>query len=388
VVFLEESGWDVERALRRWRRCQRSETTGSDNEDSDSSAEDSSDDSDATASNTAANTAYPQRVDLRAAMQAEDLPYNVNIEHERRETVVAFSKRIRERHSVALTIAEAVLLLNREQWDLGMALTLFVTYAEARDRLRVQFDGTRDNTENENEQSFRLVTLIEITERADWLSMKVFLMKKKWNLVRVVVAWFKKGIRPFNDDDVRAGGFVKDRPHWAKRIDANGNLRPMPLAADCLPVDNTHWTDWADDTADFTNAGDSDPPVPIKHGDRVGRAYGGTRRDPGYIIHAGANSTVKPGPPDLSKLFLEYISKGVYRYNLFSHKKYWFSERVPDFGDSADDDSSDDDDSQDGRSGAVVRGLNMPQSIPFAEFDFGTQSRKFCIFFELFQNEN
>ena len=266
---------------------------------------------------------------LRQQMEDLDLPFDNNIEQERRDTALAFRLRIEDIHNYPLSISEAVLLLHLADWDIGVALASFEGYDEARNRLRIAFDGMRDYTDDANERSARIAALVEITERADWLSMKLFLEKKNWNFVSAIVSWYRRGIRPFTNDEVR--GLLRDRPHWALRVDHNGRVREKPTNEECRVAPEAEAGGWNEETPDFTNPLDPHPPPPTTHSQRTGRNYNSTNpRAAGFIIHPGANTTVKAGPPDISKFLLEYISKGQYRFNMFEHPKYFFPDRIED----------------------------------------------------------
>lgn len=297
------------------------------------------------------SAALSHRIDRRDAMENEALPFNTNIEQERRDGALAFRLRIENVHEVVLSISEAVLLLYLAEWDIGVALAQFQSHEEARNRLRVAFDSMRGRTDDLNEQSARLAAMLDICERADWLSFKLFLLKKRHNLVRAVIAWYKTGVPPFKNDDT---GDVqkKDRLHWRLRVDHNGRLREMPTSEECLAAPDAEAAGWAHDTDDFTNPGDTNPPTPHSHSQGHGRNYNTAKdRPPGFILHAGKESftrmplrserdkpdTIQPGPADPSKFLLEYISKGQYKFNLFKLEKYFFSDRIDDAQDDPDD---------------------------------------------------
>ena len=327
----------VTRAHARWTRDRARALAGADADDTSSHSSFSSlsssasfsgpsDEGNATGGDAIGRTS--SRLSLRQAMEGSDLAFNENVEQERRDTALAFRIHIAEIHDgLALSISEAVLLLSLAEWDVGDALASFASHEEARNRLRIAFDGMRHRTGNLNEESARLTVLIDITERADWLSIKLFLEKHKWRFVQAVVAWYKTGIRPFANEAVRA--ISKDRPHWALRVDHNGNVRPKPTEAQCRAEAEVEAEGWADETDDFKNVNDANPPAPIVRRELQGRNYNTERtRAPGFVIHGASNTTVKPGPSDPRKFLLEYVSKGQYRYNFFEHPRYFFSDRL------------------------------------------------------------
>ena len=334
IVALAHTRWSTDRAriLARDNADAASSFSRSSSPSSSSASSSSSSSSGSESDDDGTDSVASEDISLLPEMQNARLPFNNNIEQERRDTALAFRLRVEEHHDLLLGISEAVLLLQLADWDIGVALASFRNHEEARDRLRVAFDGMRDKTDDTNEQSARVSALVDITERPDWLSIKLFLEKKKWDLVRAVVSWYKKGIRPFRSDDIRI--IPKDRPHWACRVDHNGKVRDKPTAEECRVDQEADDNLWADEDADFTNEGDDNPPEPFVHSQLQGRSYkAGRVRPPGYIFHSGDNSTIKPGPPDHKKLLLEYMSKGQYRFNLFSHPKYFFPDRVDDFQD-------------------------------------------------------
>ena len=111
-------------------------------------------------SDTALNTTVGRQVDLQNAMTDCDLPFNENVEQERRDLALAFRIRIEEVHKVILSISEAILLLLLAEWDSGLALAQFQGREEARNRLRVAFDGMHDRTEDTNEHSARIAAML------------------------------------------------------------------------------------------------------------------------------------------------------------------------------------------------------------------------------------
>lgn len=373
----------------------------------------SSDDSSSGAASPPA--ALGQRIELIKAMEDDHLPINANNEQERRDAALAFRMRVESVHDVVLSIPEAIFLLYLADWDTGSALAQFQGHAEARNRLRIAFDSLRDRTDDPNEQSVRLAAMLEICERANWLSVKIFLEKKRYNLVRAVIAWYKSGIPPFTDNEARNA--PKTNPHWGLRVDHNGRLRQMPGADEWRAApSNAEQSGWASATSDFTNPGDTSPPTPHVHSSIHGKNYTSKKdRPPGFILRAGSESfirvpfraekerpnTVQPGPADPSKFLLEYISKGHYKFNLFKLEKYFFSDRVDDVHDNEDNDSyaadedspsssSSDSDSAPAKTGGKrkrgekttgrtaatprKRSKNLPAIKPCVEFDFSTPS--------------
>ncbi len=360
-------------------------------------------------------TAIGQKIAMRDAMEDAALPFNVNIEQERRDAALAFRIRIESVHGVVLSISEAVLLLYLAEWDIGVALAQFQSHEEARNRLRITFDSMRNRTEDLNEQSARLAAMLEICERSDWLSFKLILQKKRQNLVRAVIAWYKTGVPPFQNDNTNS--VQKSRPHWGLRVDHNGRLREMPTAQECRAAPDAESDGWADDTEDFTNPNDTNPPAPHSHSQGHGRNYNTAKdRPPGFMLNAGNESfirmpfrserdkpdTIQAGPADPSKFLLEYISKGQYKFNLFKLEKYFFSDRVDDTQDDSDnadndpqvnDDSSSSSSSSDSspsKPGKRKRKLSRKSAFksavtprkranpikPCVEFNFETLSRK------------
>ena len=91
----------------------------------------------------------------------------------------------------------------------------------------------------------RIAALLDITERADWLSMKIFLQKKKWNFVRAVIAWYKKGIPTFTPC-LRRHTWVADQAESARRLSTD-SLRSTARRDDEAAVSWTEATgpQWA-----------------------------------------------------------------------------------------------------------------------------------------------
>jgi hypothetical protein len=368
--YLEATDWEVARAHALWNRHRERILAGEDPDQDDDDNDDSSSLSslssastrphNATSNNrdsadTSLNNKISTEVELMTTMEGEHLPFNVNIEQERRDLALAFRVGIEEKHGVLLSISEAVLLLHLADWDISLALAQFQSHEQARNRLRVAFDSLRIPTGDVNEQSARIAAMLDICERADWFSIKLFLQKKQWDLVRSVIAWYREGIPAFTSADIR--GIAEGRPHWGLRVDHNGRVRDAPTAEECRAVPDADVDGWNDDGRNFTNPNDLNPPAPYVYGQCRGRRYdNANERRPGFALRAGPNSfirlaamgnqekaqTVQPGPANPSKFILEYVSKGQYRFNLFKHKKYFFSDRVEDVeDDSADLDGAD-----------------------------------------------
>lgn len=344
-LYLEESRWDVARAHSRWTRDRERILAGaeSDVDDDDDSLSSLSTSSESDNAEEDPDAHINERINLRQAL--EDLPLCDNIEQERRDAALAFRIRVEEVYDAVLSRSEAILLMNLARWDLGLALATFESHAEARDRLRVAYDGMRDDTDNVDEQSARIAALLDVTERPDWLSIKLFLKGLRWNLVHAVVRWYQEGIMPFKEEGLH--DIPQTRPHFAMRVDETGKLRQKPAKNACRAAPEVDQEAWNDESTDYTNPGDEDPPEPIEHGQAYGRTYSHAKTDnkrpPGFIIHAGANKTIAPGPWDPSKLLIEYIFGGQYKYNIFKNSKYRFPDRDQE-GSEDDDAASDDDD--------------------------------------------
>jgi hypothetical protein len=186
--YLEEARWDVEQAHAQWNadrgfilagRTAETSSASSFTSDSDNDADDEDED------NNAAGASSPTTPNnsLRQVMEDDNLPFNSNVEKERRDAALAFRLRIEEIHSLTLSISEAVLLLYLTEWDLGAASASFTSHVEARNQLRVAFDGMRERTNDVDEQTARIAALVDLTERADWLSMKLFLERRDGTLL-------------------------------------------------------------------------------------------------------------------------------------------------------------------------------------------------------------
>ncbi|KAJ9616407.1 hypothetical protein H2200_000125 [Cladophialophora chaetospira] len=386
-MYLEANDWDVARAHAMWDRNRARIMAGEVPDDDDSSLSSlsstlssslsttSSAVADETGVDASLNAAIGQKVDMRVAMEDNGLPFNANIEQERRDAALAFRMRIESVHEVVLSISEAVLLLYLADWDTGVALAEFQSHEEARNRLRIAFDSFRRSTDDLNEQSARLAAMLDICERNDWLSVKLFLEEQKYRFIRAVISWYKSGIPPFEGDEARS----KTRPHWGLRVDQYGQLRKMPSEEDCRAASNEEAKGWAHDTVDFRNPGDTNPPTPHLHSAVHGKNYNPNstkERAPGFFLHAGKESfirrpfrvekekpdTVQPGPADSSKFLLEYISKGQYKFNLFKLEKYFFSDRA----DHVQDDARDEEDADDPDNDTLVD----DESSSSTDFDF------------------
>lgn len=196
--------------------------------------------------------------ELIAKMESSYLPFSSG-DQEPRDAALAFREAIRERESARLSISEAVLLLFLAGGDIGVALTEFTSHSGARRRLRYNFDGLRElqEVEDQIQESKCLQILTEITRRNDWLSLKRELERRKWNMVKTVVRWFKKGIPVFEDADIprdkpKDWGLRGDR--WARKLEKPSEESTNPATSDL--------TGWAPDGADFTDPNDDDQPEP------------------------------------------------------------------------------------------------------------------------------
>ena len=338
--YLIAARWDVERAATSWTRDRERILAGNglDSDCHSDSSLSSLSSSSSSSSNDRPNSPGDGRceeIDLRVELETAGLHFNDSVEQERRDAAHALRIRIEEIHEVVLSRSEAVLLLSSADWDLGAALASFTSHEEARSRLRIAFDGMRADTDDVDQQSARIAGLLDITERADWLSMKIFLQKVNWDFVQAVIQWHKSGIMPFKSDNVPSTQ-SRNKAHWACRIDTDGRLREMPTDKDCTAATEENPGAWADDTDDFTNPNDKPPATPIIPGtdDDVTQRLRRRNRPPRFVIHAINHKALEPGPKDTSKWLFEYILRGVYHANLFKNEKYRFPDRVADVEDT------------------------------------------------------
>ena len=366
--FLEAARWNVERAHARWTTIRERVLAGDNASDSDSSFSLSS------LSSSSSKNSGNLRQNIDAGVELERLPFNNNVEQERRDAALFLRLQIEELHNVVLSRAEAVLLLQLADWDLGTAIATFENHEEARNRLRIAFDGMRTNTYDENQQSARLARLLEITERSDWLALKICLQKVKWDLVQAVIDWHKTGIVPLKNDVVPRGS-TREKPHWACRVDTNGRVRSRPTEEECTAASEEDASAWADDTVDFTNPDAKQSPTPIIPGKDDEMSAKDRKRSPGFILHYRPYQPQKPCPVDTKKFLLEYIQNGTYRFDLFQHEMFFWPDRVDSTPEDRDDES--DSDASASSSDSVTSSSRLDRPKPakaVAHFDWATSS--------------
>ncbi len=276
--------------------------------------------------------------ELLSLLRKSLLPFSSG-EQERRDAALAFRETIKEEHYLTLSISEAVLLLQLEDWDIGLARDAFRSHEVARRRLRYNFDGLRElaNVEDKIQESKCLQLLAEITRRSDWLSLKLALERANWNLVKVIIRWFKKGLPVFKDSQIPRN--KKTTKGWGQRTDRWGNRLKNPSHDSTKPAKN-NFTGWATDSNDFTDANvnpnNGEQPKPHIWGqqwrddmeeakkspgarDRFIREYCG--RQPGYLLSFDPQP-LKPGAVAPSDFRLEWFAKGQYWFKIFNKSQF------------------------------------------------------------------
>lgn len=271
--------------------------------------------------------------------------FNDNNEQERRDAGLALRLQfedLNDRKEVDMTPSEAVLLLHMADWEFSGACKEYNSLPEAKQAVRKQFDRMRSRLPKRTvkaratdklqqrqlrQQDERLATFINITGRSDWYSLKVFLQKRRWNLIAAIEAWFRSGVPPVMS---RRKNIVYDL-----RNDFNMKALPAPSGQDWQPQADGNGEDgWAldwetvmevpevasdDETSDEESESDpetetEDPPSPITKTKKPnGRAKD---RPDGFALHQ-MKGTAKPGLKSDWRFLFEYISKGRYWANRF-----------------------------------------------------------------------
>lgn len=203
---------------------------------------------------------------LLYSMAISLLPESVG-EQQRRDAVVAFHMEVEERFNVNLSIAEAVLLLQLEDFDIPAALAVFSGHEAARRRLRFEFDGLRKFkvVNDKIQESKCLQIMTEITGRPDRLSLRKAMGRVEWNLIRAVTRWFKNGISVYTKRDLPKW---KKMP-WGCRMDRWGRRLKRPSPDSTIPAGDIDYSTWTRDTGTFSNAPgpDNEDPEPAIHGE-------------------------------------------------------------------------------------------------------------------------
>ena len=317
------------------------DTTGNDRVDQPPTTPDSNSESESSGSDggvEGAERPIKLKDELLTLLRKSMLPFSSG-EQERRDAALALREAIKELHSITLSISEAVLLLQLDGWDLGVALAAFTSHDKARRRLRYHFDGLRDlaDVEDEIQESKCLQVLAEITRRSDWLSLKLALERRKWNLVRTIISWFKKGIRVFKDNQIPREKRVYKG--WGRRADRWGNPLAKPSDNSIKPA-NSDLSGWAGDGDDFADASTKDEEQPKPHiwgqewrddmeeakkspkaRNRFIREYKG--RQPGYLLNFNPK-WLTPGAVAPSDFRLEWFQRGRYWMKIFNKSQFDF----------------------------------------------------------------
>lgn len=271
--------------------------------------------------------------------------FNDNNEQERRDAGLALRLQfedLNDRKEVDMTPSEAVLLLHMVDWDISGARKGYNSLPEAKQAVRKQFDRMRSRLPTATvrpsatdklqqrqlkQQDERLATFVNITGRSDWFSLKVFLQKRRWNIIAAIEAWFRSGVPPV----------MSRRKHvvYDLRNDFNMKVLPAPFGQDWQPQADGNGEDgWAldwetvmeipepppdNETSDDESDADPEvetenPPSPITKTKKPnGRAKG---RPDGFALHQ-MKGTAKPGLKSDWRFLFEYISKGRYWSNRF-----------------------------------------------------------------------
>lgn len=326
--ILEDVDWDIERAYRRWhrehRRAQKVQAGEDPDDISSSSSSDDSDDSDSDESGE--EIADDDGNDENHNKEAKpsllesmcERPVNENPEQERRDAALALRIHVQELtdDQVYLSPSEAILLLHRSQWELDTAAARFTTLQAARlelqvyDHMRTSLpkDVDREDSATMLQQDERLATLINITGRPDWFSLKLWLEHCDWNLILAVQLWFNRGIDP-------AAG-QKGLRLKLIRVGVDEQPRQWPTNQECeAPQVDDKWGEEPE-----LYAVDDPESTASDQGSQSGLKTERARAD-GFLLSNDANprATAKRGNPDPTKFLVEYIQKGQYWYNRFQH---------------------------------------------------------------------
>ena len=285
-------------------------------------------------------------VDAAIATPASDLSLyqvlldsNISVEPNpeqcRREVVLRFSVHVLNRLKALLSISEATLLLMLDDWDIGKAVEAFKNHDSARRRLREQFDAMRSNTQGSDEQSARISILVRFTDRPDWYSMRVYLQKHKWDVIRAVVEWYKNGIRPFVSKDLTTA--MNRMPGFGLRVNHKCSRLIKPSLEDTVPSSDADEENWGHETDDYRNESDTPEIVPIvpsaawKQRLQAGRAIPGYTKDkflerlPGFAVQVDRRP-VPLGVCHASDFLIEWFAKGRYWFGRWMHEAFLWAE--------------------------------------------------------------
>ena len=274
-------------------------------------------------------------IDLFQALVESNISVESNPEQCRREIVLRFAVHVLKRLKAMLSISEATLLLLLDDWDIGKAVEAFKNHESARRRLREQFDAMRSDTQNSNEQSARISILFWVTDRPDWYSMKIYLQKHKWDVIRAVVEWYKNGIRPFVSKDLTTA--MKKMPGFGLRVDCNCRRLIKPSLDDTVPSSDADEENWAHETDDYSNEFDTPEVVPIvpsaawKQRLQATRAVPGYTKDknverpPGFAVQVDRRP-VSLGVCHPADFLIEWFAKGRYWFGRWKHQAFLWAE--------------------------------------------------------------
>ena len=198
---------------------------------------------------------------LFQVLKDSNVPVNTSAEQCRRELILCFSEHALSRLGAMLSISEATLLLLIDDWDVGKAVQAFRGHEPARKRLCAPFDAMRSDTQDQNEQSARISALVRVTDRPDWYSMRLYLQKHKWDLIKAIVEWYRHGIRPFVEKDMTTA--MKKAPGFGLRVNHNRGRLLKPSLEDTVPSNDADAEDWGHEIDDYSNASDVPEIVPV-----------------------------------------------------------------------------------------------------------------------------
>ena len=380
--FLERLNWDVDRAEAVWRRHRgqarrENEAAAAATANTPTSTDAAVDAPTQGASQPAQSAAPPSAQPLAqggsvpAAPRVEDeellgLVRSTNVpdsqgEQAHHDGATTFKKLIEEDHSVKISISEAVLLMQLAKWDIKKALADFTNRTDALGRLRTEFDGLRQLVQIDDsiQESKCLQLLTEITRRSDWLSLLVALREAKWNLVKVVIRWFKSGIPVYQKKHLPQG----KKQDWGMRVDRWGRRLPQPAEDSIKAAANADFSGWAPDPNSFEDPSSQPSSVPRIWGQewRDNEALkqnppdpSTTKRKPrenrgrekGFMVDF-IRDQLKAGKGNVSQseLYIEFFHKGRYWFKIFNNNQFIFADEPEDALDLVDDDVDDGDSS-------------------------------------------
>lgn len=253
---------------------------------------------------------------LRAALASQEYVPKTNMEEERRAAARMLFTLIQHEtlgsnNTLVLCVSEAILILHLARWEWTRAVRMAADIAETRALLSVRFDHMR-TTADAIDRDERLATMLQITQRSDWHSVQKFLASHKWDLIKAIVAWYKKGIEVVRHPKDKAG---TQGEGMGRRKDLSQKPLPLPCTNDTTPDKQQCDVDWAAEPQEYVQTGSirivKRPTSTVKNGDKK----------PGFMLDDDP-TPVQKGVKKPSKLCVEYISKGDYRQNVFKHKKF------------------------------------------------------------------